>query len=516
MSTVRDKILLLLPQLAKGLEEREEVVKLALLSAIASESIFLLGPPGVGKSLVARRLKHAFSEGREFEYLMTRFSTPEEVFGPISIKRLKEEDTYERLTDSYLPGANIVFLDEIWKASSSIQNALLTIINEKVYRNGATEQKVDLRALITASNELPPDTENFAPIYDRFLIRYKVDGIKDDRRFLEMITRTDDLYLDPVEEEQKIKASEMRAWDRAIDQVEIGNEILDTVQWVRKRIDDWNEKNSSSRPIRIYDRRWKKIIRLIRTSAFLNGRSRADLMDAFLMIHCLWDTPEQLPIVRDIVTETIRDHGYSLSIGLRMIRREVSDLRAEVDRELRVKVREEEEVLRPYEGEYYRMEKNGQYFEGEFIKVKDLNLLNRGDLEILNIYDSEWKLVNRLQAERSPQRFSIRVHHQSNTYDFGLTTHKNERVRTVKREPHPLVRKDWDERIDHLRAHIDQQIERLRNDLPEALSHQTNLFIDDRLRPIVEANHKEVAQTLDELRLEIDKIHHDYAGSIEV
>ena len=169
----------MLQQLNERVFGKEHVIALSLLSAVAGESIFLLGPPGVAKSMVARRLKLAFRRGEAFEYLMSRFSTPDEIFGPVSISKLKEGDTYERVTEGYLPSATVVFLDEIWKAGPAIQNVLLTAINEKIFRNGRLTMQLPLKGLVAASNELPAVGQGLEALWDRFLLRVMVTGVED-------------------------------------------------------------------------------------------------------------------------------------------------------------------------------------------------------------------------------------------------------------------------------------------------------------------------------------------------
>ena len=140
MTKIKAKLALLLEQLNHGLVDREATMKSALLSILAGENMLLIGPPGTAKSLVARRISQSFSHKNQvsattyFEYLLTKFSTPEEIFGPLSISELKA-DRFKRNTDGYLPSVKIAFLDEVFKASSSILNALLTIMNERIYRS---------------------------------------------------------------------------------------------------------------------------------------------------------------------------------------------------------------------------------------------------------------------------------------------------------------------------------------------------------------------------------------------
>lgn len=326
-----ERFKLLLQEMNRGIYEKNTEISLSLLAALAGESVILLGPPGVAKSMVARQLKTAFRDAQSFEYLMSRFSTPDEIFGPVSIQKLKTSDTYERAVEGYLPTADVVFLDEIWKAGPAIQNTLLTVINEKLFRNGNREMHLPLKLLVAASNELPAKGEGLEALWDRFVIRIESRPIKLEKNFRAMLLESHaDFsgstgvlghadFADNADfsgsmgksgstdfSDLKITAEEYAEWAEKICKIGVKEEVLDAISAIRKSLRAVNvDEAAERRNIYVSDRRWKNIVRLLRTSAFMQDREEVDICDLLPIYHCLWQEPEERDAIRCIVIRAL-------------------------------------------------------------------------------------------------------------------------------------------------------------------------------------------------------------------
>jgi MoxR-like ATPase len=273
---------------------KEEIIRLLFISAVAGEHLVMVGPPGTAKSALLRSFAQVI-EAKYFDYLLTRFTEPNEIFGPVDIQAFRA-GSYRRRVQGMLPEAEVVFLDEIFKANSAILNSLLTLLNSRRFTHGNETVRVPLISLYAASNEVPAD-EALSALFDRFLLRVRVDYL-DSYHFRGLLQRGIELEakgMDPKSEPLRpvISADDLRAVQQGFGELlDFGEDFLATFKGLVFQI--------RSEGIGLSDRRIVKLLKLFAASAVFDGRAKVDDSDLFVLRH-VWNTPEQEEILQEIV-----------------------------------------------------------------------------------------------------------------------------------------------------------------------------------------------------------------------
>ncbi|MES1157522.1 MAG: AAA family ATPase [Haliangium ochraceum] len=293
--------------------DKAELVRLLLITLVAGEHMLVVGPPGTAKSALVRHLARLV-DARYFEYLLTRFSEPNELFGPVDIKAFRE-GTFVRRIEGMLPDAEIVFLDEIFKSNSAILNALLSILNERRFFTGSQSLKVPLCSLFGATNEVPND-DALGAVFDRFLVRSLSENL-DSFHFHGLVDRgirgeIAELTGANETETPLVSLAEIRTL-----QQRMGQFLAFPEDWMARYKGFIFQIRSEG--ISLSDRRVVKLLKLFAASALIDGRPTVNDGDFFVLRH-VWNSPDQVPILDDIVGPLLeshhRDHPESRRTGV--------------------------------------------------------------------------------------------------------------------------------------------------------------------------------------------------------
>lgn len=333
-----DKLLAIRDALALRSLEREEVINGLLSGLLAGHHVLLLGPPGTDKSRLIRMLCSTIEGSRYFGRLLTKFTHPDELFGPLDVMAL-ERGEYRRVPTGRLPEAEVAFLDEVFKAGSAILNALLELMNERTFNDGTTTRLSPLRILVGASNEFPNPEDGLSAFADRFLLRYQVDYLSRDETFDAMLA----LPADRGQEKPlpTISREELAQLTGLVAQVDVPPGIRRHLAELRKRL--------RRDGVVCSDRRWRQTVDVLRSHALLHGRAIVELPDFHGIIACLWTDPgdiekvtRQVQQIPNFVEQRLRAISHQVTIvqtevanhqiGWLEARAKLNGLRYEVDR----------------------------------------------------------------------------------------------------------------------------------------------------------------------------------------
>lgn len=283
-----EKLTALQSELNEIIVEREVQIEGALAALLAGVHVLFLGPPGTAKSLLTNVLCKALEDARYFCWLLTKFSTPEELFGAFSLKGL-QNDEYRRITKGKAADSHVLFLDEIFKANSAILNALLTLINERVFYNDGKAEQAPLLSCFGASNELPQG-EELGALYDRFAIKYWVRYIDDDQNFINLLSGA----CGTGEPKTRLTLTELSQLQQDADKVNVPAEILKAIREISTEL--------RAKGIIVSDRKWKSSVKVLKALAFLRGQKEVTSDELEIFADMMWQNPEDRKVVLDVVS----------------------------------------------------------------------------------------------------------------------------------------------------------------------------------------------------------------------
>jgi MoxR-like ATPase len=266
--------------------ERREEIRGIVVASLAREHVLLLGPAGTGKSALANAFCRTIDGAAFFQWLLTRFSAPEELFGPVSLSGLKA-DEFRRVTAGKLPEAHVAFLDEIYKANSAVLNSMLTAINEREFDNGKGRGSIPLETVIGASNEMAEGPE-LGALHDRFLLRFWVSYTRGRDSFSALLTRPE-----PSVPAGMITLDQLHQAQADVAALPLGAGVVDELFQLREEL--------ANAGIIASDRRWRKALRVLRAVSWLDGASEVSTEAFPVLSSCLWETPDQIAQLRQVV-----------------------------------------------------------------------------------------------------------------------------------------------------------------------------------------------------------------------
>ncbi|RII20363.1 ATPase RavA [Streptomyces sp. YIM 130001] len=276
--------------------ERDDVIRTLTVAMLAGQHSLVIGPPGTAKSELARELTGRIEGANYWEILLSKFTAPTRMFGPIDVAALSRGE-YRQVFDGRATTAHIAFIDEIFKCSTAALNETLGLLNERIYHpeNGGEPIRCPLISAITASNELPAGDDS-AAIYDRLLVRLEVGYLADPSNFAGLVRSA--VSSAAAATRTTVQLAELQhAVAEAVPAVVVPDAIVDALCTLRAALR--REELIAS------DRRWRQSVRLLQASAFLDGRESVDSSDLSVLTHVLWDSPAQRPTVEREVLQLV-------------------------------------------------------------------------------------------------------------------------------------------------------------------------------------------------------------------